>query len=243
MLRAEQGVNLQDMGIKEGLKVRRSVTGARVLQLHKSQSMEVADQLAANLRTALAGMADVIRPVKRADIRVTGMDDSATEEKVRAAVARTCSCDTAEVQVGQIQRGPRGMGMVKVRCPVAAAKMLADAGRLLVGWSSAGVQVLESLPLRCFRCLELGHTAPLCPSTVDRSELCFRCGSSGHKLATCVAAIPRCAVCFAAGRPADHTMGGRLCKAPSSKGKVAQGPRATALSGSCRAQEEAEMST
>lgn len=55
MIRAEQAVNLQEIGIKEGLKVRRSVTGARVLQLPKSQTMEVADQLAANLRTALAG--------------------------------------------------------------------------------------------------------------------------------------------------------------------------------------------
>ncbi|KAL4702169.1 hypothetical protein ACJJTC_011509 [Scirpophaga incertulas] len=44
------------------------------------------------------------------------------------------------------------MGSVWARCPVAAAKTLSE-GRLLIGWSSTRVTLLEPRPLRCFSSL------------------------------------------------------------------------------------------
>ncbi|XP_047537138.1 uncharacterized protein LOC125071089, partial [Vanessa atalanta] len=134
--RAEQSVKLQDLGISGGLKVRRTATGARALELPKAQA-EQADRLAAKLRTVLDGVADVVRPVKKADLKVTGLDDSVTLEKLAAAIAHAGDCSSEAVKCGVMQRGPGYMGMVRVTCPLTAAKKLAAAGRLLVGWSSA----------------------------------------------------------------------------------------------------------
>ncbi|XP_050358321.1 probable isocitrate dehydrogenase [NAD] subunit beta, mitochondrial [Nymphalis io] len=136
--RAEQGVKLQDLGICGGLKVRRSATGARVLELPKAQT-EQAEKLAVKLRTVLDGVANVVRPVKRVDLKMTGLDDSVTKEKVVAAVARAGDCSLEEVSCRDMQRGPGYMGMVRVTCPITAAKRLSEAGRFLVGWSSAKV--------------------------------------------------------------------------------------------------------
>ncbi|XP_046971582.1 uncharacterized protein LOC124538539 [Vanessa cardui] len=189
--RAEQGIKLQELGINGGLKVRRSATGARVLELPRAQS-DQADKLADKLRTVLDGVASVVHPVRKVDIKVTGLDDSVTKDKIIAAVAREGNCPSEVVRCGEISRGPGYMGMVRVTCPVAAAKKLSDAGRLLVGWSSARVYVLEQRPLRCYKCMGLGHTRILCPFSADRGSLCFRCGVNGHKSAECTGKL-RCA--------------------------------------------------
>ncbi|XP_026483831.2 uncharacterized protein LOC113391918 [Vanessa tameamea] len=221
--RAEQNVKLQDLGISGGLKVRRTATGARVLELPRAQA-EQAERLAEKLRTALDGVADVVRPVKKADLKVTGLDDSVTSEKLAAAIARAGDCSIESVKCGVMQRGPGYMGMVRVTCPLTAAKKLAAAGRLLVGWSSAKVAVVEQRPMRCYKCMGLGHTRALCPSKAERGGLCYRCGSDGHKSAVCTAKM-RCAVCAEAGKPSGHLMGARDCNPPITKGKAALGAK------------------
>nr|XP_026499747.1 neurofilament medium polypeptide-like [Vanessa tameamea] len=221
--RAEQGVKLQDLGISGGLKVRRTATGARVLELPRAQA-EQAEMLAEKLRTVLDGVAEVVRPVKKADLKVTGLDDSVTSEKLAAAIARAGDCSIESVKCGVMQRGPGYMGMVRVTCPLTAAKKLAAAGRLLVGWSSAKVAVVEQRPMRCYKCMGLGHTRALCPSKAERGGLCYRCGSDGHKSAVCTAKM-RCAVCAEAGKPSGHLMGARDCNPPITKGKAALGAK------------------
>ncbi|XP_047541798.1 actin cytoskeleton-regulatory complex protein PAN1-like [Vanessa atalanta] len=85
--RAEQGTKLQELGINGGLKVRRSATGARVLELPRAQSSQV-EKLADKLRTVLDGVANVVHPIRKVDIKLTGLDDSVTKDKIIAAVAR-----------------------------------------------------------------------------------------------------------------------------------------------------------
>ncbi|CAH2098003.1 unnamed protein product [Euphydryas editha] len=236
--RAAEKVNLTEMGIKGGLTVRRAATGARLLQLPKGQTPEVAERLAQEMRTALDGVANVVQPTKLVSIRLSGLDDSVTKEMVAAAVARTGRCDVDAVKTGEVRVGPGGMGMVVVRCPIAAAKALSEAGRLLVGWSSARVQVMEQRPLRCYKCMGIGHTRSTCPNAAERDRQCFRCGLEGHLASTCTGAL-RCAVCADAGRPASHQMGGRDCRPPKTKGRVADGTRTAPRRESRQAPEDA----
>ncbi|XP_046972451.1 uncharacterized protein LOC124539197 [Vanessa cardui] len=98
--RAEQGIKLQELGINGGLKVRRSATGARVLELPRAQS-DQADKLADKLRTVLDGVASVVHPVRKVDIKVTGLDDSVTKDKIIAAVARE-GLDVERLHVGPV---------------------------------------------------------------------------------------------------------------------------------------------
>lgn len=226
---ADERVNLGKVGISPGaLKIRASATGARLLEIRGEGKVEAADKLAESLRIALDGLAKVSRPVKHADVRITGLDESVTSEKVAVAIARTGGCPESQIKVLNIKWGRRASGSVIVECPITAATALLKEGRLLVGWSSAKVEALEQRPLRCFRCMGPGHTSAMCPSDKCRDNLCFRCGKEDHKAADCDGAV-RCALCDDAGKPADHYMGGRSCRAPSVRGKVAPRTHATAV--------------
>ncbi|XP_039762476.1 uncharacterized protein LOC120635523 [Pararge aegeria] len=216
---AERRVNLEELGIGAGMRIRRSATGGRLLELPKEQTQDQAEVLAERLRIALEGVAEVVRPTKTVTLRVTGLDDSATAVKVAEAVARAGGCSLTAVKATQVQTGPLGTGWSTVYCSVDAAKKVCDAGRLLVGWSSAGVQALEHRPLRFFRCMGMGHTASLCPSKTDWSKMCYRCGEEGHRHVGCERPL-RCAVCADASQPSGHIMGGKSCHPPQGKARV-----------------------
>ncbi|CAK1597297.1 unnamed protein product [Parnassius mnemosyne] len=120
-----------------------------------------------------------------------GLDDSVSEEELVAAVARSGGCTTDQIRSGAIRPDQRGMHAATVCCPVTAAKTIVEGRRLLVGWVSAQVKLLEPRPLRCYRCLVGHHVSVKCASEVDRSGLCFRCCQPGHISATCCA-TPHC---------------------------------------------------
>ncbi|XP_071576897.1 uncharacterized protein [Temnothorax nylanderi] len=145
----------------------------------------------------------VARPVKTAELRIGDLDDSITTE---------------EPVAGGGEGGCRYRS-VWVKCPVAAANEIAGKGRLLVGWLSARVQLLEQRPLQCFCCLEGGHVRATCTCKVNRSNRCYRCGEAGHRAQDC-AATPRCPVCVDKGLPAGHRAGSKACR-PANKKKGA----------------------
>ncbi|XP_026328040.1 uncharacterized protein LOC113236250 [Hyposmocoma kahamanoa] len=217
--RATAGLQLSTVGLNS-VRVRNTATGARIIEVPGSDSGTNADALAEKLREIIGDVAVISRPTPKADIIVSGLDESVGPEDVQRAVAAKSGCTLQLVRVGGIRTRPDGTGSTLVQCPVVAAKTLVEAGRLLVGWSSAHVRAQDPLPMRCFRCMGTGHTRALCPSQVDRSTLCFRCGTEGHRSATCTAE-PRCAVCTHARRPAGHVMGGRACIPPPTRGKPA----------------------
>lgn len=222
--RAKGAVSLEELGIENGINFKRAVSGGVILELPGANTGAKADLLADKIKAALSDVAKVVRPLKCADLRISGLDDATRKEEIAAAVASKGGCALEQVRVGDIRMGPRGVGVVVVQCPVAAAKTLSDAGRLLIGWSSTQVQALGAKPLRCYKCMGLGHTRPQCTATVDRGILCYRCGALGHKSESCVAE-PHCAVCTSAGLPAGHIMGGRNCEPPVTRGNFTAGAR------------------
>ncbi|XP_045457909.1 uncharacterized protein LOC123668161 [Melitaea cinxia] len=232
---AEDTVKLEELGI-ERILFRHTATGARMLEIPGSDKEEKADRLASRLREALSDVATVVRPVKTAQVRISGLD------RPRRCASRAWMTrplprgwrrrsrrrhrPTSARSVGAIRSGFGGMGSTVVTCPVSVAKALTEGGRLLIGWSSVRVSALEALPMRCFKCMGLGHTRPKCPASVDRGDLCFKCGNAGHKVASCPEKTPRCVVCAEGGKPSGHIMCGRRCRPATSKGKGALGTRA-----------------
>lgn len=217
--RARTNADPTQLGIG-AVACRRTQAGARIFEFPGAQGGANADLFATKLREVIADAAKVVRPIRSAALEVTDIDDSVTKEEVVAVVAEIGGCDVAAVKGRDIRPGRGGMGTIRLECPVAAAKAVLAKGRLLVGFSSCRVRALEDQPLRCFKCFGIGHTRPLCPSKVDRTDSCYRCGKEGHKSASCKAATPRCAVCAASGRPAGHLMQGRNCNPPPKKGKA-----------------------
>ncbi|XP_041972277.1 uncharacterized protein LOC121728206 [Aricia agestis] len=148
----------------------------------------------------------IARPVQRVDLLVSGLDDAATAADVTKAVANEGSCPATDIRSGRITVGPKGARSLWLHVPNAAAKKLVASGRLQVGWVLAKVVLLAARHKRCYRCLDTGHLASSCQSSVDRSGNCFRCGKPGHKAADC-AEEPSCFFCAEHGKESRHVLG------------------------------------
>lgn len=215
LVEAQQKIELATLDVKIA-GFRQSMTGARIYEVAGENK---ADILADRLREVVSPeVARITRPTKTAAMRVMGLDDTATSEVVARALAKVGECAVQDVRTGDVKRNPSGLGTIWACCPVAAAKKIVGVGRVLVGWVSARVSLLEPRPMHCFRCLQRGHVGCVCKADVDRSGLCFRCSQSGHKAAQC-SNQPHCVLCEAAGRPAGHSVGASACADKPKGGK------------------------
>ncbi|KAL0860930.1 hypothetical protein ABMA27_009462 [Loxostege sticticalis] len=147
---AKSRINIGELGIS-GLRCVKAKTGGKLLEIPGATSGDKADALAAKLKEVFpAELVRVSRPTKTVDVRLSGLDDSVTKDEVAEAVSRVGCCAVDSVKVGEIRESWAGNGTVVVKVPVAAAKKVSQ-GRLLVGWVSCRVQVLETKPMRCYR--------------------------------------------------------------------------------------------
>lgn len=214
-------VVLEDLGITD-VRFRVASTGARLLELPGANIGDKADILAQELRVVLnADDVQVSRPTRCVELRMSGLDDSVSPEEVGAAVSPACGCVAGAVKVGEVRQDRNGLGAAWVRCPVATAKKVSS-GRLLVGFVSARVQLLQPRVLRCFHCHEVGHVAANCSSAKARSAHCFRCDKPGHMQSGCSAPV-RCPICEEANRLADHLAGGADCAKICAQAKKRRG--------------------
>jgi len=218
MKEAKSKIKIEEIGI-EYLRPRISVTGAVILEIPGEAGAAKADKLADRLREIFnEDKAKIARPVKRADLRLAGLDESVTREELIAAMSHNGGCPAEECRLGEIRRGPTGMGTVWANCPATAAKKLTEKARIKVGWTMIRIVALTPRPLQCYRCLEPGHTRAKCIAPVDRGDRCYRCGRPGHTARGCLEA-PKCPLCSDIGRPSDHRLGSSAC-APPRKGRI-----------------------
>jgi len=227
--KARERISLADLNI-ERTRIRRAATGAMLIEIPGEGTKEKADELAARLKTALADMdVRVTRPMRVAELKISGLDDSINKTDVAIALGEAGETSWLQIKVGDIRRTPRGLGIMWARCPLEAAIKVAEVGRLTVGWSSARVELLKRRPLQCYRCLAVGHVRTRCPGLINRSGACHNCGREGHKAREC-RLVARCPVCEERGLDTGHRAGAEGCRPVaggrpplSNGGGVAQG--------------------
>ncbi|GAB1867733.1 CCHC-type domain-containing protein [Camponotus japonicus] len=200
--------------------LKRAQAGGTLIRISGEDGHRLADELAAKLREAASKMpgVGVRRPLKRAELRLQGLDDSITREEVIGAITGLMDCRAEDLTVGEIRFLPYRLGSVWLRCPVAVSNKLVEAGDFRIGWTRVVVKPLKARRMRCFRCLEVGHGMMGCKGP-DRSGRCHRCGDCSHRSRQCTAGVPKCPLCAEFGVPAGHSLGADAC-CPS--GRVAQ---------------------
>ncbi|XP_050597870.1 uncharacterized protein LOC126925908 [Bombus affinis] len=216
---ARRAIPLGEIGV-QAVTMKKAVTGAIVIRVPGAKDREKASILA----TRLAGVLDPTKvkvgtPMIKAELRITNVDISMDKKQLRQALALAAGCGSEDVQIGEIGVSRGGLGSAWIKCPAAGARKLAQAGKVVLGWSIERVSAIPKRPLQCFKCLELGHVRATCTSTEDRSHLCYRCGGSGHRARGCPASAPKCPRCERLGAPSGHRMGGVACNPPKAKRK------------------------
>lgn len=152
------------------------MNGGIIIEVSGADGAVSADKLADRLRAVIGQEAHVARPYAKGEFLLVGLDESASQEEIIAAVSKVGKCPVHTIRTGPIRPMRNGLGTIWVQCPLAAVNGLTEDGRLLVGWSSVRVVPLKSRPIQCFRCWRLGHARAACTSSVDRGRSCFRCG-------------------------------------------------------------------
>lgn len=181
---ARRNVPLEPLGIKDS-SMRRSITGNLIVEIPGEDREKKAAELAQKFSAVLQdkGVA-VSRPMKCAEMRLCGLDETMTREEV---VPPLGGCSATDIRVGEIRMLRSGSGTAWVRCPMSAAKAVIRAGRIRVGWSSATVELLKVCPNKCYHCLAYGHVRQGCTAEVDRADLCYRYDGWSHTAARCSA--------------------------------------------------------
>ncbi|XP_070526974.1 uncharacterized protein [Cardiocondyla obscurior] len=177
------------------------------------------------MKEVLANREDVkiSRPTISAEIRVWPLEPSITKDEVIEAVADKGLCQPRNIQAGDMRQIAGSMNSLWLRLPLTAAKKASEEGKLAIGWTRVKVALLDPRPMRCFKCLERGHTRERCPNiAIDRSGKCYRCGNTGHVARVCTA-TPKCPICTDIGRRADHILGGRQCTTQNKRGSPPSG--------------------
>lgn len=215
--KAKQNIRLEDLGISESLKFRRAITGAYLIEIPGAENVQKADRLQEELGKLFQDTGvKIARPIKRAEMRIRGLDDSITTVEVAQAVALMGECQIKEIKMGEIKFSPYGLGTLWLQCPLTAARKIANAGKIKIGWTSVPIELLEARPLQCYRRLEKGHVSQRCQNRVDRSGRCYRCGDTDHTAGRCTS-TPKCPLCSDLGKPADHRLGAKACYSPAPK--------------------------
>lgn len=198
-----------------------------VIEIPGKESDSKAEKLADKLKKIFNNRNDVRvnRPIKMAEIRIKDLDDFITPKEVISAVALNGGCREEEVTAEEIrQRTLRLLGMIWIRCPVAAARRIVQNGKITIEWSSAKVERLPARSMQCFRCLRTGHVKSQCRSAVDRSGRCFTCGERSHVARGCKAP-PNCPICSDLGVTAAHRLGSRDCNPPREEERARRNER------------------
>jgi len=113
---------------------------------------------------------------QRALIEVRDLDQWTSSGEVLQAVSSSAIVTQETAKIVSIRKRFGGSQLALVSLPLGEARGLTSLGR---------VRMAEA-KVRCFRCLEYGHTRKQCVGP-DRTECCRSCGETGHKAVICKA--------------------------------------------------------
>lgn len=206
--KARASISLSDLQI-EKTRIRKAANGGLLIEILGPEGSVKAETLAGKLKEILQDKAKIARPIAKGEIRMIGLDDSVTIEKVADAIVQYGKCTLEDTKVG-IRPMNNGLFTIWAQCPLSAAVKIANLKKIKLGWTLVRVDLLDPRPVQCFKCWRFEHLKNSCTSEVDYSGLCFKCGGDDHRAKTCDRS-PRCKICSIDGKEASHRLGSVYC--------------------------------
>lgn len=120
---AREKIALEDLEITN-TRIRRAQAGGLLIEIPGGEEARAkADALVGRLRTVIAESAhskemNVVQPIRRAEVRLTDVDQSVTMEEVVAAIAKYGKISGLDVRVGLFRPGRGGLNTIWVQCPL-----------------------------------------------------------------------------------------------------------------------------
>lgn len=78
---SKRNININELGIEE-TRIRRTMAGSLLIQVAGEKSKEEADALAERMRNIVGSETRVARPSRKAEIKISGLDEDTTPEEV-----------------------------------------------------------------------------------------------------------------------------------------------------------------
>lgn len=217
---AREKISLIELGIDHS-HIRKAANGGVLIEIPGNDSAAKADLLANKLNN-LGMDANIARPMAKGEIKLYNMDGSISAQEVCFMLADIGECPENLIKVSKIRQQRNGLNFVVVSCPLQLAIKVAKMGKLQIGWSIAGIELLKKRLPKCFKCWHFGHYKNTCNSVADRQGCCFKCGGIGHNLNECKNTF-KCWACIDIGLDGNHMSGSNQC---SSYNKIIQARRA-----------------
>jgi len=182
--------------------MRRAANSGVIIEMTGPEGALKADSLASRLREVIGSNALVSRPVVKADIKISGFDDSVIKDELITLITEIGNCLASDVRIGQFRSIKNGLNMVWVQCPLPAVIKLSRKARINVGWLVARIEMMRARPVQCFKCWHFGHVRNTCSSSEDRTGNCFKCGNPNHNSYNCLSES-YCVICADLGHRAS----------------------------------------
>jgi len=122
-------ISLEDLNIAN-TRIRRAQAGGLLMEIPGGEKAGAkAEALVDRLRVVLAesdyrDKVSVVRPVRRAEIRLVNVDQSVSAEEVAKEVATFGEVSTGDIRIDSVRPGRGGLNIVWVQCPLACASRL-----------------------------------------------------------------------------------------------------------------------
>jgi len=126
-------ISLEDLNIAN-TRIRRAQAGGLLMEIPGGEKAGAkAEALVDRLRVVLAesdyrDKVSVVRPIRRAEIRLVNVDQSVSAEEVAKKVATFGEVSTGDVRIGSFRSGRGGLNIVWVQCPLACASKVKAGG-------------------------------------------------------------------------------------------------------------------
>jgi hypothetical protein len=101
--KARSKISLIDLGIDK-ITPRKAITGAMILEIFGEKANDKACRLESKLKKIFVNTGVLItRPVKKADLRIYGLDDSVSPVDIVEVIAREGACSPRDIKCSEVK--------------------------------------------------------------------------------------------------------------------------------------------